>query len=105
MTNPSEDRSRTDFPRDEEEARLDLELTRQELGETVQELAHKANVPARAREQAEHTVTAVKEKLPPPVAEKAETVAGAARRNPVPTVVGAVVLLLLVRRLTRRRKR
>lgn len=40
-----------DFPLTVEQARTDIELTREELGETAQALAHKLNVPQRAREQ------------------------------------------------------
>ncbi|QFU88888.1 DUF3618 domain-containing protein [Amycolatopsis sp. YIM 10] len=74
----------TGFPRDAEQARLDIELTRQELGETVEALAHKVNVPARAKEQAQQAAVSV-------------------RRNPWPVAGGgaavlALIVLLIVRR-------
>ncbi|GAB3499058.1 DUF3618 domain-containing protein [Amycolatopsis cihanbeyliensis] len=73
---------RPEFPRDAREARADLELTRAELGDTVHELAQKANLPARAREKA-----------------------GAATeqaRPLLPALAGAVLLLLVVRGLRHR---
>ncbi|MBN6040666.1 DUF3618 domain-containing protein [Amycolatopsis sp. 195334CR] len=72
------------FPHDAEQARVDIELTRQELGETVEALAHKVNVPARAKEQAQQAAVSV-------------------RRNPWPVAGGgaavlALIVLLIVRR-------
>jgi ElaB/YqjD/DUF883 family membrane-anchored ribosome-binding protein len=104
-----------------EQARLDIELTREELGETVQELVHKVNVPARAKEQAEHVAERakeqaehakeqaehvagiVREKVPPPVAENAERLAGAVRRNPWAAIGTLVLMLVLLRTIARRR--
>jgi len=42
---------REGFPYDAEQARLDLELTRQELGETAQALAEKVRVKAKTTER------------------------------------------------------
>lgn len=42
---------RETFPRDVEEARLDLELTRQELGQTTQALAEKVTDTARTTQR------------------------------------------------------
>jgi len=104
MSKPSNEGTDAEFPKDDQEARLDIDLTRQELGETVQELAHKLDVPARAREQADHLGTVIKEKLPPPVAEKAGEVAGTVRRNPLPAAGAVLVFLIVVRAISRRRK-
>lgn len=67
---------KTTFPRDAEEARLDAELTRHELGETAQALADKVTDTA-------HT------------AQRAALTAGAA-------VGGIALLVLLIRKLTSR---
>lgn len=52
-TSPSPDgHGRADeFPRTLDEARTDIELTRQELGDTARELAHRLNVGDRARHE------------------------------------------------------
>ncbi|UJW29100.1 DUF3618 domain-containing protein [Saccharothrix sp. AJ9571] len=80
-------KEKASFPRDAEQARVDIELTRQELGETVEALAHKVNVPARAKEQAQEVAVSV-------------------RRNPWPAVGGgAAVLALLVLLIVRRSRK
>ncbi|PXY27331.1 DUF3618 domain-containing protein [Prauserella muralis] len=70
-----------EFPRDPEQARTDIELTRQELGETAQALAYKLNVPARAKEQLQHGTTKVKETV---------------QHNPVPVIATGAVAALAV---------
>lgn len=40
-----------EFPQTVEQARTDIELTRQELGETARELMHRLNVGERAKEE------------------------------------------------------
>jgi hypothetical protein len=69
-----------------EELRREIERTRQELGETVDALSHKADVKEQARQKKE---------------EVQERVAS----NPVPlaAIVGGVVALLVLRRLLRKR--
>ncbi|HVV10333.1 DUF3618 domain-containing protein [Amycolatopsis sp.] len=67
---------RDTFPRDAEEARLDVELTRQELGETVEALAEKARATA-------HT------------GQRVALTAGAA-------ISAGLLLALLIRKFTRR---
>jgi hypothetical protein len=104
MRESSEETAKSAFPYDVEQARLDIEPTREELGETVQELVHKTNVPARAKEQAEHVAEIVREKMPPPVAENAERLAGAVRRNPWPALGTVVLMLMLFRTIARRRR-
>jgi hypothetical protein len=90
---------------DTEALRREIARTRAELGETVQALAAKADVKARAREQVEQTKDRVRER----VAQFAGTArssartsahdAGvAARRNPVPlgALLGAAAALVVV---------
>lgn len=99
-----EDKSQSEFPRDAEQARVDRDLTRQELGETVQELAHKVNVPEQARLQARHTADELRERLPRPVAAGSEQLVAVARQNPLATAAVVVVLVVLVRKLKGGRK-
>ena len=47
--------------RDPDELRADIEATREELGETVEELAHRVDVPARVRERRDETVARVQQ--------------------------------------------
>ncbi|SFB06368.1 Protein of unknown function [Amycolatopsis marina] len=99
-----EDKSPPEFPRDAEQARVDRDLTRQELGETVQELAHKVNVPEQARQQARHTADELRERLPQPVVAGTEQLVAVARQNPLATAAAVVVLVILVRKLKGGRK-
>jgi hypothetical protein len=48
------------IPDDPETLRLDIELTREELGQTVEELVHRLDVPARVKEQAHEKVERLK---------------------------------------------
>ena len=131
------------------EVREDVERTREQLGETVKGLAHKANVPDRVKGKAEETKQAVQakagevkqqvqakakevkqqvhegaealqdkaeevseqartlvdegmERLPSPVAQRAERVIEIARKRPVLATVAVLATLRLVRRLMRR---
>jgi len=88
-----------------EELQRDVERTRRELGETVEALAHKVDVPGRVKEQAHETVvrmTAATDQavasLPEPVAQQVQK----ARQHPV--AIGAVLmaLVLLIWKLARR---
>ncbi|MBK1786284.1 DUF3618 domain-containing protein [Prauserella cavernicola] len=82
MSDPKE------FPRDPDQARLDIELTRKELGDTAQALAHKLDVPARAKEQAQERAAQVKSQL----RHGTQTVRG----NPVPLLVICAVAAVAV---------
>ncbi|WP_199430113.1 DUF3618 domain-containing protein [Qaidamihabitans albus] len=112
MNTPEEPRAESgterEFPRDAEQARTDIELTREELGDTVQALAEKANVPERAKEQlherTEQARDLMRDKLPPPAADRVEKVAGTVGRNPAPIVGAAVLAVILVRLIVRRRQ-
>jgi hypothetical protein len=103
MSEPAKEK-KSDFPYDADQARVDIELTREELGDTVEVLAQKVNVPARAREQVEQVADRVREKVPDPVVEQAEQFAVAIRRNPLPVVGAVLVGFFVIRRLARRRK-
>lgn len=111
------------------EIREDIERTRRDLGDTVEALAHKADVPARAKEKANEVLDTTKtkaeqamhvaqvkaaelseqaqqaiDKLPPPAAQRAKRVMAAAQQRPGAFVVGAIVSIALVRRVVRRRR-
>jgi len=96
-----------------ERLRAEIEQTRGQLGETVQALSYKMDVPGRARDklhetrdaaqdmarqvayqatEAAHSATA---KLPEPVRERGQQAVGAVRRRPVPIAVAVLAVLLL----------
>lgn len=99
-----------------EELQRDVERTRQQLGETVEALAHKVDVPGRVKEQAHETAEKVRQQthesvlkmtnatneavaaLPPPVAEQVEK----ARRHPAALAAVLIGLILLIWKLSRR---
>jgi hypothetical protein len=104
----------------------DIDRTREQLSETVEALAHKADVPAQVKaktHQATETVQTKAEEmtqqitdqakglidqavttLPPPLRDRAEQVIAIARQRPVPTAVTVVLGVLILRRLLRRQK-
>lgn len=88
-----------------EELQRDVERTRRELGETVEALAHKVDVPGRVKEQAHDTkvrmITATNEaidSLPEPVAVQVEK----ARRHPAAIAAVLISLVLVIWKLSRR---
>jgi hypothetical protein len=89
------------FPRDAEQARLDLELTRQEIGETVEGLVHKLDIPSRVRAtvdaRLDQAVARVAQVVSEPAAERFRHVVDLVRRNPLPTAGALVVAVLVVR--------
>jgi hypothetical protein len=90
-----------------EPAQRDVEELRAELGETVEELVHRVDVPTRVREkraEVTHRVQAQVSHAREVAAQKAPAVESALRERPA--VVGGVLaaLLLLVLRSLRRRK-
>lgn len=90
-TGPAGDGRGDEFPRTLDEARTDIELTRQELGDTARELAHRLNVGDRAREEF-HT--------------RSEVLLRLMRANPAfLSAAGAAVALLLGGLVTWRLKR
>jgi Protein of unknown function (DUF3618) len=85
--------------------RAEIEQTREQLGETVQALTHKADVPARAREKLHDTRDAAEQKARQVAARAAATLPEPVRRRPIPVAAGsvfAVLLVILALRLWRR---
>jgi len=113
-----------------EDLRLDAELTRQELAETVAALGDKVDVKARAQHKTEELKARAHEKteevkavaarktvelqeksdemvakLPPPVAEKVRPAVDVATRNPAVTAgaaAGIIALLIVLLRILKR---
>ena len=93
------------LPRDAEEVRLDLELTREELGQTVQALEDKLKPVEQARDQVAQAATRMNESLPPTVVNGAGTAATAVRRNRTTVLSSAAALVVLALIVKRRRGR
>ena len=95
--------------RSPEELREDLGTLRAELGDTVEELAHRVDVPSRVRAKREETTARVHEQVTQAraaLAEKAPTVDAAVRDQR--TLIAAITLVLsylLVSRMRRRKQR
>lgn len=85
----------------------DVERTRRELGETVEALAHKVDVPGRVKEQAHETVVRMTaatnqaiDSLPDPVAEQVEK----ARRHPGAIAAALIALVVAIWAISRRNR-
>ena len=97
--------------RPESERRADMEELRGELGDTVQELVHRVDVPARVRAQREETATRARAQLAraqSALDEKAPAVSAAARERPgvfAGALLSTLAALLLVLRRARRNRR
>ena len=74
------------------EIRADIEETREELGDTVEALAAKTDVKARAQERVDEIKQEARAKVPDSPQSALDTV----RANPVPVIVGAAVVLAIV---------
>ena len=88
------------------EQRADLEELREELGVTVTELAHRADVPSRVRARRDDALArarVVGEQAKTVVAEKAPALRSAAQ-PPVLAAAAAALLLLVVLRRKRRNR-
>ncbi|SDG46877.1 Protein of unknown function [Lentzea fradiae] len=92
---------------DKEQLQRDVERTRRELGETVEALAHKVDVPGRVKEQAHETVVRMTaatnqavDSLPEPVAAQVEK----ARRHPGAVAAALIALVLALWAITRRNR-
>jgi gas vesicle protein len=72
---------------DPSQIKQDIEHTRGEMGDTVEALGHKADVPGRAKEAISSRVDTVKEKVP-----SAGQAAGVAQENPLGLAVGAAAV-------------
>ena len=102
-------------PQDPEELRREIEHTREELGDTVEALAYKADVKAQAKERVEEAkagaaqkrdevVSKVKRATPGSAQAGAESATRAVRGNPVPAALaGAFAAGLLAGRMLARR--
>lgn len=99
QSNAQQHGAQQDSPRDVEELRA-------ELGDTVEELVHRVDVPARLREKRAETTERVQlqvNRAREVVAERAPAVQSTLRERPA--VVGAVVAALLFLLLRRKRRR
>ncbi|SDP74279.1 DUF3618 domain-containing protein [Lentzea jiangxiensis] len=90
-----------------EQLQRDVERTRRELGETVEALAHKVDVPGRVKEQAHETVVRLTaatnqavDSLPTPVAEQVEK----ARRHPGAVAAALIALIVAIWAISRRNR-
>ena len=72
---------------DPSQIRQDIEHTRGEMGDTVEALGHKTDVPGRAKEAISGRVDTVKDKVP-----SAGQAAGVAKENPLGLAVGAAAV-------------
>ena len=93
--------------RSEGEQRAHLEELREELGVTVTELTHRADVPSRVRARRDDALAqarAVGEQAKTVVVEKAPALRSAAARPPVLVGATALLLLLVLRRKRRNRR-
>ncbi|MCW2716400.1 DUF3618 domain-containing protein [Pseudonocardia sp.] len=91
-----------------EELRDDLGELRAQLGDTVEELAHRADIPARARATKDQTVQRLQEQVAKArdvVDEKARALRSAVQEQPTIVAAAGVVLVLLLTRSVRRRRR
>jgi hypothetical protein len=99
--------ARKEFPADAEEARIDRDVTREELAETLTALGHKLDLKSRAAERVDATINQATDKvadvLSAPAAEKFRHGAAAVRSNPLPVFAGALALVVLIRFLVRRK--
>jgi gas vesicle protein len=67
--------------------RQDIEHTRAQMGDTVEALGYKTDVPGRAKEAVSSRVDTVKEKVP-----SRQQAAGVARENPIGLAIGATAV-------------
>jgi len=89
----------------DEDLRMDAELTRQELAQTVAALGDKMDIKARAHDKVEalrERGDELTEKLPEPVRPVVGPVVSTATRRPVIPLVALIALLLILRRLLKR---
>jgi len=101
---------RQETPRETpQETHREVEELRAELGDTVEELAHRVDVPARLREKRAETTERVQAQVTHArevVAERAPAVQGALRERPALVGgVGVALGYLLLRRARRRKHR
>jgi hypothetical protein len=82
-------------PETRREIEQEIEKTREQLGQTVEDLAAKADVPARARQKAAEVTSRVKATVTglPAKARQSQVVKVAQRRWPIAAAAGAVVVV------------
>ena len=91
--------------RSPDEIRADIEQAREEVGDTVEALAAKTDVKARARERADEIKAKAKSSTPESAQQGGQQVATKVRENPAPFVLGGAVLLaFLIGRRTAHRE-
>jgi hypothetical protein len=91
----------------QQDPRREVDELRAELGDTVEELAHRVDVPTRLREKRTETVQRAQAQVTHArevVAQRAPAVEGALREHPGLVGGGAVALGYLLLRRVRRRK-
>ena len=89
---------------DPEQLRREIEAIRRELGETVAQLAQKADVKAQAREKVEEVKATASRRTPDSARGGAQQVATGVRRHPLPlAAAGALPVGFLVGRRVGRR--
>jgi hypothetical protein len=95
------------FPKDAEEARIDRDVTREELAETLDALGKKLDVKTRVSESVDEKLdqatATVAGKLSDPAAERFRKGAEAVRGNPLPAFAGILGIVILLRLILRRR--
>jgi ElaB/YqjD/DUF883 family membrane-anchored ribosome-binding protein len=103
---------------DPEQLREEIRTTREELGETVEALAHKADLKARAqhrvderkeqlrqrRQNTKAKATEIGEKVRQTSPDLAQDAVRRAKEHPVPTATGGLVMGLIIGRLIARRR-
>jgi hypothetical protein len=96
----------------DEDLRLEAELTRQELAQTVAALSEKADVKGRVQQAAHEKAEALRErsdelvdKLPVPVATRVRPVVTGATRKPMIPLASLLAFILVLRFWLRRRNR
>jgi hypothetical protein len=96
-----------DFPSTEQDVRLDRDVTRQELGDTVEALAHKLDVRARLKEgvddKLDQATAKVADVVSPPAAVRLRHGADVVRANPLPVFGGLLALVVAVKLALRAR--
>jgi len=90
----------------------DIDRTREQLSETMEALAHKADVPAQVKAKAQQVTDQAKglidkavTTLPPPPRDRVEQVIAIVRQWPVPIAVTVVLGVLILRWRLRRPKK
>jgi predicted transcriptional regulator len=98
----------SELARDPEELRQDIGEIRAELGATVEELAHRADVPARVKARKDETVERVQQQVAhvrEVATAQAPVLRSSVRDNPVLVGAGALLAAVVAFLIVRRRSR